>query len=107
MTKYFRPILVSENPLSNDPSHKEKVLDALRCPPHGFMGRILTLVIVVLALWATCLSIFPPISEEEEIVDSEIETSTNISINPLKGIQPDLEESPLSHIENAHQHTGK
>ena len=106
MTKCFRPILVSENPLSNDPTHKEKVLDALRCPPHGFMGRILTLVIVVLALWATCLSIFPPLSEEE-IVDSEIETSTKIPINPLIGVRPDLEESSFLQIDKAHQHTGK
>ena len=66
MTKFFRPILVSENPLSNHPTSKNKILHSFRCPPHGVVARIWTLVILVLALWAACLSIFVPVSESSE-----------------------------------------
>ena len=66
MTKFFRPILVSENPLPNHPTSKNKMLHSFRCPPHGVVARIWTLVILVLALWAACLSIFVPVSESSE-----------------------------------------
>ena len=66
MTKFFRPILVSENPLPNHPTSKNKILHSFRCPPHGVVARIWTLVILVLALWAACLSIFVPVSESSE-----------------------------------------
>ena len=49
------PILVSENPLPNNPSKFEILKDSLRCPPHGKVGRIFTLLFLVLALWAACL----------------------------------------------------
>jgi len=66
MTKFFRPILVSKNPLSNHPTSKNKILHSFRCPPHGVVARIWTLVILVLALWAACLSVFVPVSESSE-----------------------------------------
>ncbi len=52
------PILVSENPLPSDPSKKDKILHAVRCPPHGRIARLLTLAIVIFTLWGTCMSMF-------------------------------------------------
>ena len=71
--KCLRPILVSENPLSNDSSQLDRFFDALRCPPHGRVGKVLTLVIIVFALWVTCLSIFVPVT-----VSNSNKTSTEI-----------------------------
>ena len=55
LVEKFGPILVSENPLPNNPSKFEILKDSLRCPPHGKVGRIFTLLFLVLALWAACL----------------------------------------------------
>ena len=76
--KFLRPILVSENPLSNDSSQLDKFFDAFRCPPHGKVGKLLTLVIIVLALWVACLSIFHlPVPESNNKTDTNI---TNIKL---------------------------
>ena len=57
------PILVSENPLPNNASKSEQLLDSIRCPPHGKVGRFLALFFLVLALWATCIGMFGNIAK--------------------------------------------
>ena len=57
------PFLVSENPLPNNASRRERLLHSIRCPPHGKFGRFLALFFLVLALWATCIGMFGNIAK--------------------------------------------
>lgn len=57
------PILVSENPLPSTPSRMESIFYAVRCPPHGQVGRLSTLFVVVLAFWATCMGMFGDVAK--------------------------------------------
>ena len=59
----MKPILVSENPLPENPSKLEKLLHTLRCPPHGQIARLATFLILVLSLWATFFGIFGEIAK--------------------------------------------
>ena len=54
----FRTVLVSKNPLPANPTNMEKIGDSLRCPPHGTVGKLITIMITVLSLWASCISMF-------------------------------------------------
>lgn len=57
------PILVSENPLPSNPSRRQEIFHSFRCPPHGKLGRLLTLLILVLALWATSLGMLGAVAQ--------------------------------------------
>ena len=57
------PILVSENPLPSNPTKKDLFLHAIRCPPHGKIAKILTLTLVIVSLWATCLGMLGKVAQ--------------------------------------------
>ena len=57
------PILVSENPLPSNPTKKDLFLHAIRCPPHGKLAKILTLTLVIVSLWATCLGMLGEVAQ--------------------------------------------
>ena len=55
--------MVSENPLPDNPTRKQKIVDSVRCPPHGQIGRLFTLVVLVLALWLACIGMFGDVAK--------------------------------------------
>lgn len=58
LEEYLSPVLTSHNELPPSPTSKDKCLHSFRCPPHGSVGRALTLALIPLILWLTCLSMF-------------------------------------------------
>ena len=47
----------AHNPLPGKPTCAERIAYALRCPPHGRIGRVFTLAIGVVLVWGTIWSI--------------------------------------------------
>lgn len=50
------PVIREKNPLPTDPSHKDRLLDAWRCPPHGRVGRWSSLALLPFVVWLSCLA---------------------------------------------------
>jgi len=63
------PLLVSQHPLPPSPSFKERIFHAFLLPPHGYLGTILTYLVVIVTIWLTSYSVFGQIAlpGEEEI----------------------------------------
>ena len=57
-TEFVRDFCIAaRNPLRETPTRAERIVYALRCPPHGRIGRVLTFVVGVTLLWGTTWSI--------------------------------------------------
>ncbi len=54
------PVLAEKNPLPEEPSRTQIILQSLRCPPHGRVGLIAGLVLLPVIVWLTCLAVFGP-----------------------------------------------
>lgn len=58
---FAAPFLAEENPLPQSPTTKDKLLQSVRCPPHGIVARYAALALLPLLLWGVAHSVFGPI----------------------------------------------
>ena len=55
-----KPCMTKYNPQPEDATRCQRFRHAFLCPPHGKFAKILTLILSLLLIWATCVSLLGP-----------------------------------------------